>query len=146
MENISCSYERLIVASARSGALDPSVQDHLSHCPGCRQILQVARFLNGLAQESGELPEASILWQKAQLGLARQTAREVTRPIRIFQLAVCLMAATALLGWGIWEYPWVWRLQSYTLATVLLHLCGVFLISASAASIGWALSDALGEF
>src|ERR1044072_3761606 len=107
MDNSTCIYESMTTESVLSGRWENELQEHVKNCLICRDIVTVSEGLNALTAivEPPALPNASYLWQRAQL-LARQAAEK--RGKRLFSAiwaSAWLIFPAALLCWIAYSWP-----------------------------------------
>ncbi|MGA8502246.1 MAG: hypothetical protein WB683_11900 [Candidatus Sulfotelmatobacter sp.] len=106
MNEHHCEQEQSVVAALRGGSRDPEILVHARNCPVCSEVMLVTEFLReetNLAQhELNTLPDAALIWRKAQ-ALAREKAlARATLPIRITRISAFAVALLAVL-WLILE-------------------------------------------
>lgn len=109
MKNTYCDKETLIVKALAAGFLEEALQEHANGCPACSEALLVGRFLRSgldcppLGNPSGEaatrLPDAGLVWWKAQLTAKRMAVERATRVVRVVRGLACLGGAAAV-AWG----------------------------------------------
>lgn len=76
MKEQYCDKEQAVAAAAAGGSCDAAILEHARSCSVCSEVLLVAQFLQEstqLATHERCLPDASIVWRRAQ-SLARQKA------------------------------------------------------------------------
>lgn len=105
-----CDRESEVVKAARTGFWPDNLRSHTESCEACSEALLVSHYLNEEAASAldeaealSPLPEAGLVWWKAQLQVRRETARRATRPVAIVEAlssAIGLVAAVALLVWA----------------------------------------------
>jgi hypothetical protein len=114
MNEAYCEKEQQVVAALCGSLRDAEILGHARSCPVCSEVLLVAEFLRESTQiaahELSDLPEAGLVWRKAQ-ALARQKALvRVTLPIRIARISAFVVAVLAA-PWLILEshqlWPWM---------------------------------------
>ena len=94
-----CEKEQQVVAALRGSSRDAGILGHVPSCPVCSEVLMVAEFLRESARlathELSALPDAALIWQKAQ-NLAREKALlRPTLPIRIVRISAFVVAVLA---------------------------------------------------
>lgn len=105
-----CQRETEVLAAIRSGAwanpLNDALRRHVADCPVCAEVLLVARFLAcDDASVEAVLPEAGLVWWKAQMRARREAAERAAQPIAIAEKVACawgLLAAAAVI---VWQWP-----------------------------------------
>lgn len=109
-----CEKEQQVAASLRCGLCPPELREHARQCPVCSEVMLVAEFLReetNLAQhELSTLPDAALVWRRAQ-ALAREKALvRATLPIRIVRISgfvVAVLAAPRLILESRPLWPWM---------------------------------------
>jgi hypothetical protein len=95
------------------------LQRHLAECRWCEDAAEVAAALGdeqGIAWHDADIPQADVVWLRAQLHARAEAARVASRPITIVQalgIACAAGAAAGLVGttaW--WLQSWVAWLSS----------------------------------
>ena len=99
MSDLSCDREQEVIAALRSGALGPDVLRHSSTCSVCADVVAVTEFLQGEARLASQLPlpDASLIWRKAQLRSRREALATAIRPIQVFTTLAYVAGAVAAL-------------------------------------------------
>jgi predicted anti-sigma-YlaC factor YlaD len=101
MNQAICEREAQTAAAVHSGTIDHEIAAHARQCPVCSDILLVNEFLRenaALDQERTALPDAGLIWQKAQSRANQQAMRLALRPIRFMKIiAVVAFACSAWL-------------------------------------------------
>jgi hypothetical protein len=114
MNEAFCEKEQQIVAALCGGSRDAEILGHARSCPVCSEVLLVAEFLREstqiATQELSVLPDAALIWRKAQ-ALAREKALvRVTLPIRLARISAFVVGVLAA-PWLILEchqlWPWM---------------------------------------
>jgi hypothetical protein len=114
MNEAYCEKEQQVVAALYGRSRDAGILRHARRCPVCSEVLLVSEFLRESTQiathELSDLPDAGLIWRKAQT-LAREKAlARVTFPIRIARISALLVAVFAA-PWFIVEshrlWPWI---------------------------------------
>jgi predicted anti-sigma-YlaC factor YlaD len=105
MKSTCCPYEERVSRSARTGIWDDSTRAHVSECAHCREIVQIARFLEKSArfeESRPSLPDAEQIWLNSRYD-AMQAARErALRPLMIAQRMIRLAVLLILTGGIVW--------------------------------------------
>jgi hypothetical protein len=114
MSEHNCEQEQQVAAALCSGACTPELREHARTCPVCSEVMLVSGFLREEASlarhELSTLPDATLIWRKAQ-ALAREKAlARATLPIRIARISALVLAVLAA-PWLIVESrelrPWI---------------------------------------
>jgi hypothetical protein len=145
MKTQYCEHEPAVVSALQSGSLPDELLHHVGRCPVCSEVLLVAECLRGesaLASEAMPLPDANLVWRKAQARLREKALARATLPIRLMRsgaVAVAILASpwlvlqfshppALLLGW-VARLSWV-RVDLGWLAaltgTTLIGIAGAF--------------------
>jgi hypothetical protein len=111
MNEAYCEKEQQVVAALCDSSGDTEILGHARSCPVCSEVLLVAEFLRESTQiathEFSALPDASLIWRKAQ-GLAREKAlARATLPIRLAKISAFIVAVFAA-PWLIVENRQLW--------------------------------------
>jgi hypothetical protein len=107
MNQANCPHEAAVSKAARTNEWQESLTTHLAECAHCREIVQASRWMQALAQTTAKtatLPDAQLLWTRAQL--ADRTAQAV-RTRRLWEWVEVLSGATVPLGLAAWV-AWNW--------------------------------------
>lgn len=98
-----CDKEHEVAAALAGGACDAGILNHALECPVCSEALLVREFLRAGAQlasrEIEDLPDAMLVWRKAQAAAREKALHRATLPIR----AVRIVASAA----GVLTVPWL---------------------------------------
>ncbi|HVT03161.1 MAG TPA: hypothetical protein VHL58_07250 [Thermoanaerobaculia bacterium] len=100
-----CSRQTEIVKALRSASPETSELDHLSDCEGCRDAVAADDFMRQLDVEplvTHRLPDASLLWLKAQLLQNQESGARLTRRLLVVQylpLGIVAVLWSVLLSW-----------------------------------------------
>jgi hypothetical protein len=93
----SCVWEEQTSAAVANGTIPPEVVTHAQRCSVCADILLVGNFLRDDAlctpDERLALPQAGLIWRKAQQKAAEQSLRLALRPIRWMTAIACIVFA-----------------------------------------------------
>jgi len=138
-----CPMEASVLLSRRTGRWTETQERHVADCASCQELLKVAGFMNGIAdnlRRDPVLPDPALVWLKTQWiereeRQRRYLARTAVRRA-LMQASVALVLL--LLVMGIWsgaavstEAASVEELAFLTLAATfaLLFLGGFFMVS-----------------
>jgi hypothetical protein len=100
-----CEKELLVVEAARSGSWDAELRKHVADCRACGEVALTAQALNAMRasdQVEARIPDAGLMWWKAQLLSKRAAAERATKPISFvehFAYACGIFAAVAVCVW-----------------------------------------------
>lgn len=104
MNGAICEREDQTLAAVRTGTIDSETASHAQHCLTCSDILLVGEFLGDgsslTQQERTTLPDAGLIWQKAQHRANDEAVRLVLRPIRFMKIIA--VVAFLLAPWLRW--------------------------------------------
>jgi hypothetical protein len=112
-----CEQEPRVLEAATSGRWEPGLRQHLEQCPACAEVALVASFMKEAEADPAEarLPDAELVWWKAQLKARRAATEKATRPIAMAEKAACAGGGLALIAvlaflwpsvqsWGDWMF------------------------------------------
>ena len=103
MKPTSCSHEQSIIAAVQTECWPDALRMHLASCTPCQETFQVAGYMHSLAAVEDDprpLPDAKVIWLKAQLAQRRASAAEALRPVETFQ-RVAWGVSTLVLFFGL---------------------------------------------
>lgn len=90
MNRAICEREDQTAAAVRIGRIDPEIAAHARQCAECADILVVTEFLRegvDLADHKRlAIPNAEVIWQKANSKASQEAVRLALRPIRIMKI------------------------------------------------------------
>jgi hypothetical protein len=157
-----CAREREVIDLVAVGQwpaqADASLRSHVGACATCAEVASVAMLLHDVAEHAPvpKLPDASVVWYRAQVRAREEAVRRATRPMNVVAAAA---AAVVLVGlW--WVVPQVWDVPALVRATgqsvsaawlttgsgtlkwVGLGAAGAAAVWAVAGSLAWALTAA----
>ena len=95
MKNHSCEQEQAIAAAVRAGTLDATLLAHANRCPICSDVLLVAEFLQADStslERDLNIPDAVVLWKKAELRAKEKALAKATLPIRVARISAGVVA------------------------------------------------------
>jgi len=98
MNNHSCQQEQNVAAALRAGTLDATLLAHAAACPVCSDVLLVTEVLQkdrASLERDLHVPDAAVLWKKAQARAKEQALAKATLPIRIVRICACILAFVA---------------------------------------------------
>jgi hypothetical protein len=103
-----CDKEARVVEAARASSWEPELRQHASTCPACSGALLAARVLNqmrGADLAEARVPDAGLLWRKAQLLAKQEAAERATQPISFIERFTYAWAALCAMGVCVWQWP-----------------------------------------
>jgi len=112
MKMASCDREQQVVDALASGrwgtAWGEEIRRHAAGCAACSEVVLVAEALRReeeLAHAEARLPSAGLVWWKAQIAARRAAEERVTQPIAFVERAAQALAAFAVFGLAVWQWP-----------------------------------------
>lgn len=92
-----CERESEVRHAAHAGLWADELRAHAAVCPSCAEEMLVAAAFaaDDLPTDHRPLPNAAIVWWKAEARRKQQVAQRATRPIRILDMASGIVAAAA---------------------------------------------------
>jgi len=98
MKTRYCEHEQAVIAALRAGSLPHDLMVHVGGCPVCSEVLLVTEGLledAALANDDLHMPDAGVIWQKAQARAREQALARATLPIRIVRTCAYALAILA---------------------------------------------------
>lgn len=119
-----CEKEQAVTELIHSGrwpeACDTAMRSHVENCAICSEVVLVARLLqeeNASLLADVRLPDAGLVWWKAQLRARREAAELATRPIALAEKFALASGLAVLLAFIIWKWAdfhaWLGRLANF---------------------------------
>ena len=99
MKPTSCSHEQSIIIAVQTENWTDALRMHLSDCACCQETAQIAGCMHSLAAVEDNprpLPDAKVIWLKAQLAQRRASAAEALKPVETFQRVAWGVSALVL--------------------------------------------------
>ncbi|MBK5260577.1 MAG: hypothetical protein JJE51_13380 [Thermoanaerobaculia bacterium] len=135
-----CQQETHVARAAVGGTLSESLRAHVAGCSDCAAAAAIAPFMTRFArtnERQRRLPDASVIWLKAQLLRGSVMAERVSRPLNVLQIASYVLVAG---GWAA-VVTWKWsNLQQWLLSVTPERLVGGLVGTESALSIPFLLT------
>jgi hypothetical protein len=107
-----CAQEPRVLEAATSGKWEAALRRHLDECPACSEVALVASFMNEAEADPAEarLPDAELVWWKAQLKARRAAVDRASQPIAMVEKAACAGGGLALITVlaFLWPYVQAW--------------------------------------
>ena len=104
MSRVECPYEVDVLSAVYTNRwperAEPELRAHVAECAICADVVAVAPLIEEdyeRARARARLPDAGLIWWRAQLQARADAARTAVRPITVAQ-AVGLAAAVGLIG------------------------------------------------
>jgi len=147
-----CEKEQEVAAALAGGTRDAEILNHARECAVCSEVLLVREFLREGAQlapqEIEKLPDATLVWRRAQATALEKTLVRATLPIWAVRIVACaagVLAAPSLVHqsrrlWPRLTEVWLphisstsrlWPSGSNELALLLAITGAIFLIGLS---------------
>lgn len=101
-----CVHERevldVVAVGQWPGRADAALQSHVAGCDTCREVAAVAVAVREWADDSRPVtvPDASVVWYRAQVRAREEAARRAARPVLAAQLVALTTVALALMTIG----------------------------------------------
>jgi len=119
-----CEKEQALTETLQRGqwpeACDPVLRAHVENCPVCSEIVLVAQALreeHAALLADMKLPDAGLVWWKAQLRARREAAELATRPIALAERFGLACGLASLLAFLVWKragfHAWLDRLVNF---------------------------------
>jgi hypothetical protein len=123
MKERSCEKEQQLVAALFANSPDIEILSHARNCRVCSEVLLVTESLREgtelTTHELSALPDAAVIWRKAQAVAREKALARATLPIRIARICALVVAVLAApwilvesgqlwpepLGSGNWRWP-----------------------------------------
>lgn len=128
-----CEKESLIIKVARRGLCDKELEQHAANCPVCSEVAFAARVLNEMRAEDeaqARIPDAGLMWWKAQLLAKREAGEKATQPINFAERFAYAWAAICLMGICVWQWDairaWFASIPSGRVAAGLQSVANLF--------------------
>jgi hypothetical protein len=124
MKVSQCEKEQAVTEMLQRGrwpeACDSVLRAHAENCAVCSEIVLVAQALreeHAALLADMKLPDAGLVWWKAQLRARREAAELATRPIALAERFALACALASLLAFMVWKWAgfhaWLDRLASF---------------------------------
>jgi len=124
MKAPQCEKEPAVTELLQSGrwpeACDAALRSHVESCAVCSEVALVAGLLreeNAALLADVKLPDAGLVWWKAQLRARREAAEFAARPIALAERFALACGLAVLLAFMVWKrgdlHTWLGRLASF---------------------------------
>jgi hypothetical protein len=145
----TCVHERdvldLVAIDQWPQRADAALQAHVAGCPLCAEVASIATAVRewGDAESVPRMPEASVVWYRAQVRARADAARAAFRPVWLAQgfALVALAVALAWFGPGSNWYASAWQSVSRSVPSI-----GMPTTAALPAGWGWSIGLGLAGF
>jgi hypothetical protein len=107
MSHINCPQEAAVTRAIRAGILDESLATHAATCPVCRDVVTVSHSMHALArgpENNRALPDASLVWWKAQLSEQQTRVERAQTILEWLQIAFAAIGSLGLAAWVAWNW------------------------------------------
>jgi len=107
MKPFECDREPLVIEAVRSGLWDTELREHATHCDPCSDAALAARVLNEMRavdQAEARIPDAGLMWWKAQLVAKRTAAERATQPISFVERFAYACGILCFIGVCVWQW------------------------------------------
>jgi hypothetical protein len=107
MSQFVCPQEAAVAQAARTRRLPEPLAAHAAKCEHCRGIAQAAQWMQSLAQNSERtsgLPEANLVWWRAQLAEQRKKAARTQGALEWLAFASGATVPLGLAAWVVWNW------------------------------------------
>jgi predicted anti-sigma-YlaC factor YlaD len=102
-----CEKEGRVIESVRTGSGDSELREHAATCPACSEAALAAGVLKEMrAADLAEarIPDAGLMWWKAQLLAKREAAERATQPINFVERFACAWVGLCGIGVCVWQW------------------------------------------
>ena len=101
-----CEHEDAVVRAARTGFWSEDLRAHCGQCPACGEMMLVAAaLLESDSRTDLPLPDAGLVWWKAELKLKRERASRALRPVVYAERATAAAIVAVLAMGAAWLPP-----------------------------------------
>jgi hypothetical protein len=107
MKPHECQNEALVIEAVRTGQWGSALRQHIADCESCAEVALAARALNkmrALDEAEARIPDAGLMWWKAQLLAKREAAERATQPINFVERFAYAWAAVCAVGVCVWQW------------------------------------------
>jgi len=119
-----CEKERAVTEMVQSGrwpeACDSALRSHVENCVVCSEVVLAAQFLreeHAALWAEMKLPDAGLVWWKAQLRARREAVELATRPIALAERFAVACGLATMLAFMVWKWIdfhiWLDRLVNF---------------------------------
>ena len=122
MNDFGCDKEKQVLEALRSVELSPELLNHVATCAACADLVLVSKFLQSEAENVREaaLPDAGLVWRKAQLRSRHEALARAIWPIRCVG-SVAAVASVVVALWLVFSATklptWLSAIGNYPLET-----------------------------
>ena len=145
MSALTCPHERdvldLVAIDQWPQRADASLQAHVAGCPLCAEVASIATAVRewGDAVAVPRMPEATVVWHRAQIRARAEAARAAFRPLWLAQgfAVIALIVALVWIGPSAGWYASIWQSAAKRVPSVAVP-------NTTALPAGWGWSVGLG--
>jgi hypothetical protein len=101
-----CEKEARVIKSVRTGFWDGELRRHLANCLACSEAALAACVLNEMRavdEAEARIPDAGLMWWKAQLRVKRAAGEKATQPINLVEWLAYGWAIICAVGVCVWQ-------------------------------------------
>jgi hypothetical protein len=121
----TCDLEETVLNAALAGRWTDELRSHIRECAICSEVALVA---NACAVEikavDESIPNAGLVWWKAQLQSRRRARERALLPILLAERLAVLVATTCAVGILVWKLPAIGGPATWVAAALLVLLAG----------------------
>ena len=140
----TCSHETevldLVAIDQWPQRADASLQAHVANCPQCAEVASIATAVREWGDNGAvpRMPEASVVWHRAQIRARAEAARAAFRPVWLAQgfAVIALIVALVWIGPSASWYTSIWQNASRSVPSVGMP-------TATTLPVGWGWSVGL---
>jgi hypothetical protein len=106
-----CEREQGVTEMLQSGRwpedCDPALRSHVENCAVCSEVVLVAQFLreeHASLFADMKLPDAGLVWWRAQLRARREATELATRPIALAERFALACGLASLFAFVVWKW------------------------------------------
>ncbi len=121
MRQTSCPQEEMTLKAVRTRMWEGSLSAHVAGCAVCAEIVQVSRWMQGLAEgpeKTAAMPDGGRLWRRAQLSKKLEEAERAEKILDWAELSFALLVGAGLAFWIAWNWDAVQTRLASLLADV----------------------------
>jgi hypothetical protein len=107
MRQAGCPREADVLKAIRTRIQEEALSDHLAECAVCKEVVQASRWMRDLAtdcEETRPLPDASLLWRRAQLSQLQAKAEKAQEFLEWRDIISAIVISAAVAGWIGWNW------------------------------------------
>lgn len=98
-----CEHEQEVARAVRTGFWSPELREHAERCEACTESMLVASWLMETEQQAEvTVPEAGLVWWKAERRMRRERVERALRPVLIAERVSAAAVLAALTVSAVW--------------------------------------------